>query len=158
MTKNYLFMAVVVIIVLIGGAIILNNRSTTDMMVNTTANTSGEAMMANETTNTSSDAMMPANETANATGGAMEKESKEGTMVEIKDFAFAPKTVTVKVGDTVTWENKDSVAHTATADDKSFDTGMLAQGKKGSVTFDKAGTYTYHCTPHPNMKGTIIVE
>ncbi len=78
--------------------------------------------------------------------------------VEIKGFAFAPATLTVKVGDTVTWANKDMVGHSATADDGSFDTGVLSQGETGSFTFTKPGTYTYHCTPHPNMKGTIVVE
>lgn len=88
--------------------------------------------------------------------------SQEGTMaknaVEIKDFAHNPKTLTVKVGDTVTWTNKDVAGHSATADDGSFDTGVIAQGESGSVTFDTAGTFTYHCTPHPNMKATVVVE
>lgn len=78
--------------------------------------------------------------------------------VEIKDFAYSPATLTVKVGDTVTWTNKDIAGHSATADDKSFDTGVLSQGESGSFTFTKAGTFTYFCTPHPNIKGTIIVQ
>lgn len=78
--------------------------------------------------------------------------------IEIKDFAFSPETLTVKVGDKVTWTNRDSVGHTATADDGSFDTSILSTGQSGSVTFDKAGTYAYHCTPHPKMKATIIVQ
>lgn len=78
--------------------------------------------------------------------------------VTIQNFAFGPATVTVKVGDTVTWTNMDLTGHSATADDGSFDTGVLSQGKSGSVTFDTAGTFTYHCTPHPNMKGTVVVE
>ena len=85
----------------------------------------------------------------------MQKE--EGAM-EIKNFAFGPKTLTVKKGTTVVWTNQDSVGHTATADDGSFDTGLLAKGESGSVTFDKVGTFSYHCTPHPYMKATIIVE
>jgi plastocyanin len=78
--------------------------------------------------------------------------------VEIKDFAFGPATLTVKVGDTVTWKNSDVTGHSATADDDTFDTGVLSQGETGSFTFTKAGTFAYHCTPHPNMKGTIVVE
>ena len=84
--------------------------------------------------------------------------SGEDHAVQIKGFAFAPRTITVKVGDTVTWTNEDSARHTATADDGSFDTGLLAKGQSGSVTFDTPGTYMYFCTPHPNMKGTIVVE
>ena len=87
-------------------------------------------------------------------GDAMVK----GTAVEIKDFAFSPATLTVKVGDTVTWTNQDSVGHSATADDGSFDTGILAQGESNTVTFTEAGTFAYHCTPHPNMTAMIVVE
>jgi plastocyanin len=57
----------------------------------------------------------------------------------------------------VTWTNQDFAPHTATADDGSFDTGRLDQGETGSVTFDQPGTYTYTCTFHPNMKGTVVV-
>lgn len=78
--------------------------------------------------------------------------------VEIKNFSFVPATLKIKAGETVTWTNRDSVGHSATADDKSFDTGILATGKSGTATFAKAGTYTYFCITHPNMKGTIEVE
>jgi plastocyanin len=77
--------------------------------------------------------------------------------VEIKGFAFNPATITVPAGTTVTWTNQDAAPHTATADDKSFDTGRLDQGQGGTVTFDTPGTYTYTCTFHPNMKGTVVV-
>jgi plastocyanin len=77
--------------------------------------------------------------------------------VEIKDFAFNPGTIEVPAGTTVTWTNQDFAPHTATADDGSFDTGRLDQGQTGSVTFDQPGTYTYTCTFHPNMKGTVVV-
>ena len=78
--------------------------------------------------------------------------------VQISNFSFSPATLTVKVGDAVTWTNQDSMGHSATADDKSFDTGLLDQGKSGKVTFSKAGTYTYHCSAHTSMYGTIIVQ
>ena len=76
-------------------------------------------------------------------------------VVVIQNMAFSPSTLTIKVGDKVTWTNQDSVGHSATADDNSFDTGVLAQGQSGSVTFSKAGTYTYHCKVHTFMTGTI---
>lgn len=85
---------------------------------------------------------------------AMAKE----TAIEIKNFAFSPTTLMVKVGDTVTWTNQDSAGHSATADDGSFDTGVLSQGESNTVTFTEAGTFAYHCTPHPNIKGTVVVE
>ncbi len=78
--------------------------------------------------------------------------------VTIQNMAFSPATLTVKVGDKVTWTNQDTVGHSATADDASFDTGVLAQGQSGSATFTKAGTYAYHCKVHPSMQATIIVQ
>ncbi len=78
--------------------------------------------------------------------------------VQIANSTFSPATLTVKVGDTVTWTNQDSMGHSATADDNSFDTGVLDQGKSGTVTFSKAGTYTYHCKIHSSMHGTITVQ
>lgn len=78
--------------------------------------------------------------------------------IQISSFSFSPASLTVKVGDTVTWTNQDSVGHSATADDKSFDTGILGQGKSGTITFSKAGTYTYYCSVHTSMSGTIVVQ
>ncbi len=78
--------------------------------------------------------------------------------VAIRDFAFSPRTVEIRVGDTVTWTNRDSVAHTATARNGSFDTGTLADGESGSVRFTSAGRYRFLCTPHPQMTGTVVVR
>jgi len=78
--------------------------------------------------------------------------------VRIYFFEFGPKEVTVEVGDTVTWTNQDRDAHTVTADDGSFDTGfILGGGQTAELTFEKAGTYPYHCKPHAGMKGTVTV-
>jgi plastocyanin len=78
--------------------------------------------------------------------------------VTIQNFAFSPASLTINVGDTVTWTNMDSATHTATATDGSFDTGNIAQGESGSITFDTAGTFNYICSIHPNMTGTIVVQ
>ena len=78
--------------------------------------------------------------------------------VDIRDFSFSPRTVEIRVGDTLRWTNRDSVAHTATARNGSFDTGMLAEGESGSIRFTAAGTYRYLCTPHPDMTGTVVVR
>jgi plastocyanin len=78
------------------------------------------------------------------------------TAIDIADFAF-PATTTVNAGDTVTWSNTSGVVHTATADDGSFDTGSISDGASGSVTFDEAGTFPYHCTIHASMTGSIVV-
>ena len=77
--------------------------------------------------------------------------------VSITDFAFAPKSVTVSVGDSVTWRNNGDEPHTATARNGSFDTGNLASGQSGSATFNKAGTVSYFCKPHPFMTATVNV-
>jgi plastocyanin len=94
---------------------------------------------------------------AGGTPAAASPASASSSSVEIKDFAFTPPTITVPAGTTVTWTNHDAAPHTATADDKSFDTGRLEQGQSGGVTFDTPGTYTYTCTFHPTMKGTVVV-
>ena len=85
----------------------------------------------------------------------------EEVKISIANFAFAPATITIKSGTKVTWTNQDSVQHTATSilsPPESFDSGLLARGESFSFTFTKPGTYDYHCTPHPSMKGKIIVE
>jgi plastocyanin len=78
--------------------------------------------------------------------------------VTIKDFKFAPANTTVKAGTKVTFDNADKAQHTATAEDKSFDTGTLGQGAKKSVTLDKPGTYKYYCSFHRFMEGEITVK
>jgi LPXTG-motif cell wall-anchored protein len=80
------------------------------------------------------------------------------TGVTISDFQFAPSAVTVNVGDTVTWTNDGPTPHSATANDGSFDTGIMEEGGSGSHTFTEAGTFSYICTPHPNMTGTVTVQ
>jgi plastocyanin len=77
--------------------------------------------------------------------------------VTISDFKFGPSSVTIHVGDTVTWTNAGPTAHTATANDHSFDTGVLQKGGSGSHTFTQAGTFAYICSIHPFMHGTIVV-
>jgi LPXTG-motif cell wall-anchored protein len=76
--------------------------------------------------------------------------------VTIRDFDFAPASVTINEGDTVTWTNQGPTGHSATGD--GFDTGIMDAGQSGSHTFDSAGTFSYICTPHPNMHGTVVVR
>jgi plastocyanin len=81
-----------------------------------------------------------------------------GAAVTIKDFAFTPATIQAKVGGTVTWTNQDSTAHTVTLDDKSVDSGNVAQNATYSHAFTQAGTFPYHCEIHKQMTGTITVS
>ncbi len=79
--------------------------------------------------------------------------------VNIEEFAFTPTTLTVPVGSTVTWRNKDTAAHTATSDRPGgFDSGVLTQGQSFSFTFDTTGTFNYVCDIHPSIEGAIVVE
>jgi plastocyanin len=77
--------------------------------------------------------------------------------IEMSGFAFNPKELTVKVGTTVTWTNKDSAGHDVKAADGSWGSATLTNGQSFSKVFDKEGTYAYVCTFHPGMAGTIIV-
>ncbi|MCA9325159.1 cupredoxin family copper-binding protein [Candidatus Saccharibacteria bacterium] len=78
--------------------------------------------------------------------------------VTIKDFAFSPAKITVKVGTKVTWTNQDSTPHTVTADSGSGpDSGTMNQGQTYSFTYDTVGSFPYHCNFHSNMTGTVEV-
>ena len=79
--------------------------------------------------------------------------------VTISNFAFTPSELKVKVGDTVTWTNKDSAPHTVTSDSGSeLASQSLSKGQTYSHTFSQAGTYSYHCSIHTGMKAKVIVE
>lgn len=84
-------------------------------------------------------------------------EAAKSEKVQIVEFTYEPDPVVVQVGGKVIWQNEDTVPHTATADDGSFDTGTIEQGKLGSETFKEPGTFTYHCEIHPSMHGTVEV-
>ncbi|MFI1393375.1 plastocyanin/azurin family copper-binding protein [Streptomyces sp. NPDC020681] len=79
--------------------------------------------------------------------------------IEITGMAYKQPTLTVKVGQTVTWINKDSAPHTVTTTSgpAKFDSGTLQQGDSWSYTFTEAGTYEYYCAVHPDMKASITV-
>ncbi len=77
--------------------------------------------------------------------------------VNIDGFAFAPATLTVKAGTTVTWTNKDEDPHTVVADGGAFRSQVLGNGGSFSFTFPAAGTFEYVCSIHPFMHGTVVV-
>jgi len=94
-----------------------------------------------------------------ASSGSADSDTASTDSVEIKDYAFSPKTITVKKGTKVTWTNQDSVQHDVTSDTdgKGPSSELLSKGESYSFTFDEVGTFTYHCSPHPYMKGTVVV-
>lgn len=77
--------------------------------------------------------------------------------VSIEDFYFEPADAAVQPGDTIVWTNEGAHPHTVTADDGSFDSGMLQPGQSFSWTFTNPGTVTYHCNIHPFMMGSVSV-
>jgi uncharacterized membrane protein len=71
---------------------------------------------------------------------------------------FDPQQITVRAGETVEWKNEDIFSHTVTADDGSFDSGLIDPGHSWQKTFQTAQTVAYHCRPHPNMKAALRVQ
>jgi plastocyanin len=92
-----------------------------------------------------------------STGSTLSGDPAEATVV-IDDVAFENPDVRVAAGGVVTFDNRDSQAHTATGADRSFDTGTVSAGGMKDVTFDEPGTYSYICSFHPFMKGTVTVS
>jgi plastocyanin len=99
-------------------------------------------------------AAIPATPATNDDG----KQATGAQAIQIQNYAFAPASLTVPVGTTVTWTNLDSAPHTATSPSGAWDSGNLDQGESFSHTFAEAGSFDYHCSYHPNMTGTIVVQ
>ena len=76
---------------------------------------------------------------------------------DLTNWHFDPAEITVPIGSTVTWFNKGNEEHTVTADNGSFDSGYKKPGTSFQRAFPTAGRFTYHCAPHPWMKGTVVV-
>ena len=79
-------------------------------------------------------------------------------VVMAKDFMFAPTSLTVAAGSTVTWTNRDDEPHTVVSEGGLFRSAALDTNESFSFRFDKPGTYRYTCTIHPRMVGTIVVR
>ncbi len=80
------------------------------------------------------------------------------TEIKIDNFSFGPTTLTVPVGTTVTWTNRDDIPHTVVSTDGVFKSKVLDTDEKFSFTFSKAGTYPYFCSIHPKMTAKVIVQ
>lgn len=104
-----------------------------------------------------------ASPTSSATNGAIVKEDKN--TVQISSSGFSSKSITIKVGETVTWMNSDSVNHTVYSAGHPthliyppLNLGTIKPGKKVSLEFPKVGTYQYHDHLNPSLTGAVIVE
>lgn len=145
MNKN-LVVGIVVVLVIVAGAVTL---------------VATQAGRADKTGSNGSNSSMAGMDTNNSGKSAVDAKPVATDTVVIKGFTFSPANITVKAGTTVTWTNQDSVTHTVTADTASSDapdSGDLASGKSYSFTFQKAGTYMYHCAIHPNMVAMVTVQ
>jgi plastocyanin len=89
---------------------------------------------------------------------ASDQPSAANAAVNIDNFVFGPQTITVPVGGTVTWTNKDDIPHTSVSTEGVFKSKVLDTDEKFSYTFTKAGTYPYYCSIHPKMTGKVVVQ
>jgi plastocyanin len=89
---------------------------------------------------------------------ATAQQKAETTEVKIDNFSFGPATLTVPVGTTIAWTNRDDIPHTVVSTDGVFKSKVLDTDEKFSFTFSKAGTYPYFCSIHPKMTGKVIVQ
>lgn len=138
-----------VAIIGVGGAVLLANQNDGD------PTTSGEHSSTEQ-----SDQKQSNVDTSKDTENNTQGQAVQTTSIDIKDYAYAPAKTQVKKGTAITWTNQDSVRHDVSADNESddFKSGeLLAKGESYTFTFNKVGTYTYHCSPHPYMKGTVEV-
>jgi plastocyanin len=128
--------AIVVLIIVVGGAVALNHNSKT--------NNNPAPATNNSTTSNSSSTQ------ASSTG-----------QVEIKNMMFTPSQITIQKGGTVTWTNNDTMTHTVTDDLNNVGgpaSGEIQPGSTYSFTFNKTGSFQYHCTIHSSMRGTIVIK
>jgi len=94
-------------------------------------------------------------------GAAIERNAAQGratTNVTIIDFAFQPASVTINVGDSITWTNSGLMQHTVTSDTGAWPSTTLDPGQTLSLTFNVSGTFSYHCSIHPIMTGAVTVN
>jgi plastocyanin len=140
--KKPVIIAIVVAVVVLGGLgynlYIANNDEDVDPIATESTQSTNDTSVPEESTDT----------------------TPEDEAITIDNRAYGRESVTVKSGTTVTWTNQDSLDHDVTPDEETLEfsrSEMLSTGDSYSVTFTTPGTYTYHCTPHPDMTGTIIV-
>jgi len=149
MNKNKIIMFLLLVVALLIIALPLAGCAGSGSTAGTTAK---------ETTTATTAASATAAETTAAAGdttAAVTTSAKNE--ISIKGNAFSPDNLSIKVGDTVTWINNDSYAHTVKAKTGEFDSGNMASGGKFSFTFDKEGTIDYICGIHTFMTGKIVV-
>lgn len=89
---------------------------------------------------------------------AEDSRQEKRVVVDIRSLRYARGRIEIDAGTTVVWRNRDPLAHTVTGDSAAVDSGEIGPDKDWSHTFTTAGTFSYHCTPHPHMKATVVVR
>jgi amicyanin len=133
---------------LLGAVLFLGGCGYQNTSQSTTPATNYSAATAPATTPSSNSAATVPSPTTNQAAGA----------VTIQNFAFSPASLTIKKGETVTWTNQDSAPHQIASDNGKFQGPSFSKGQTYSFTFNDTGTFPYHCTIHPMMKATIVVQ
>src|SRR3989344_2108557 len=134
---------IIVLVLIVGGFYYINSPAPTKDKIN-----SGEEIVISEENQ---------NSNSNSSSENSVNEAQE-YMIDIANFAFSPSSLTINAGDSVTWTNRDSSAHTVTSDSgNELDSERISNGQIYTHVFAQPGTYSYHCTPHPGMKATIVV-
>jgi plastocyanin len=142
MSNKYIIVLVVVLLIIVGGFYFFSNQNPGSSLP---ANTQNQNLIDNNVTTTPK---TPAPKPIPIINTVVHN-------VSISNFAFVPATITVRKGETIVWTNKDSTPHTVTGGD--LLSNPLGQGETYSFAYDKTGTFAYHCSIHPSMKGTVIV-
>lgn len=144
MNKYIVVVIAAIVVFAVGGFVVMSSDGKVNKPVNTTPVSQQQSSVS-----------------TNSNGTSTNEQPAASNVVTIKNSAFSPAILAVKVGTTVTWNQEDSLQHDIVPDKSSSDfegsQRLLAKGESYSYTFTKAGTYKYHCTPHPFMKGAIEV-
>ncbi len=143
--KKVLYISIAVVIVVLALFIFLANSGNDNNSQNSTAS--------NSSTSSTDEGIINSTSSENP-------ETIQANEVEIKNFSFQPQKIQIKKGTTVTWTNQDDARHDITPDNPSDDfkaSKLLKKGESYSFTFDTVGEYTYFCSPHPYMIGTVEV-
>ena len=148
---KFLVVVLIVALVIVAGFLIFSGNNKDDFNINNSGLNTGVSNSDISENNTQTN-------TQNESSGNQTNQPQTYN-IEIRNFAFQTKELTIKTGDTVIWTNKDSTSHTVTSDSgDELDSNLLSKDESYSHTFTEAETFSYHCNPHPGMKAKIILE
>lgn len=144
MSRNVIIASVLVLVLILGGWILMRPKKPVTEVTPTPVSTATESAL------------------PSATEGAL---IQQVSAVKITSSGFVPKAITVKVGESISWENTDTAAHTVNSDNHPthllypfLNVGTIKPGETKSLTPSKAGTFTYHDHLNPSLTGSITVE